>query len=217
MFSRIRKHLTPSTAIAFAALIFALTGGAYAATGGGASHATLTASAAKAKKKSAPAGKPGPRGPAGPAGAAGAAGPAGPVGPAGPAGAKGETGAAGTGTTGAEGKKGKEGKGTPGAPGASVTATEFTGSKPGSKCTEGGSEFKIGTAATFACNGEAGNNGTNGTNGATGATGPEGSPWVDGGTLPSGSSEKGQWAGGGPPYPTAFGNLVLVRSRSRSR
>ena len=34
MLSKIRKHLTPSTGIALIALVFALTGGAFAATGG---------------------------------------------------------------------------------------------------------------------------------------------------------------------------------------
>jgi hypothetical protein len=118
MFQRIRKHLTPSTAIAFLALVFALTGGAFAASsnggGGSSSHATLTASAAKAK--AAPKGKAGPRGPAGAKGATGAAGPAGPAGSQGPAGAagaaggKGESGATGTGVEGKEGKEGAPGK-----------------------------------------------------------------------------------------------------------
>ncbi len=122
--NRIKKHINPATILALAALVFAITGGAYAASGSGgsgngggnsagnASHAT--AYVAKAKKKSkTPAGKPGPRGPAGPAGPAGAPGPAGPAGPTGPAGgagAKGETGPTGpTGPQGPEGKKGETG------------------------------------------------------------------------------------------------------------
>jgi hypothetical protein len=115
MFQRVRKHLTPSTFIALLALVFAVTGGAFAATGGNSSHATLTASASKAKSKA----KAGPRGPAGPKGATGATGPAGAAGPAGSAGAKGEPGAAGaagaagakgeTGPAGAKGEEGKEG------------------------------------------------------------------------------------------------------------
>ncbi len=117
--NRIKKHINPATILALAALVFAITGGAYAAgssggNGGGnsagsASHAT--AYIAKAKKKSkTPAGKPGPRGPAGPAGATGPAGPAGPAGatgPAGGAGAKGENGA--NGSNGEKGETGKEG------------------------------------------------------------------------------------------------------------
>lgn len=148
MYQRIRKHLTPSTIIAFAALVFALTGGAFAAgshggsrakptasTGGGEGVAnSLLATAAKAKPKT----KTGPRGPAGPKGAVG---PAGPVGPAGAAGAKGENGAPGiNGMNGKNGEAGKEGK--------------------------------------------------------KGEEGKEGSPWTDNGTLPVGSSERGQWAYG---------------------
>ena len=129
MFSAIRKHLTPSTAIAIVALVFAITGGAFAATGGsgnggkGASaSATPLASAAKSKAKP----KAGARGPAGPAGKTGATGPAGPAGPAGAAGAKGENGAAGgqgpQGPQGPQGEKGETGKeGTPGKPGKNGT------------------------------------------------------------------------------------------------
>ncbi len=130
--SAIRKHLNPATALAFVALVFALTGGAFAASGRGgpsgargsgrATASTVSAIAAKSKAKS----KTGPRGPAGPKGATGAAGPAGatgpagptgPTGPAGPAGGKGENGANGAeGKEGKEGAKGKEGKeGKPGA------------------------------------------------------------------------------------------------------
>ncbi len=131
MFSIIRKHLTPSTAIAIVALVFAITGGAFAATGGssnGGKSASATASAtplaSAAKSKAKP--KAGPRGLAGPAGKTGATGPAGPAGPAGAAGAKGETGAAGgqgpQGPQGPQGEKGETGKeGTPGKPGKNGT------------------------------------------------------------------------------------------------
>ena len=93
MLSALRKrvHFGPATAIAFLALVFAITGGAFAATGGnggGSSHATLIASAAKAKSKV----KVGPRGPAGPAGKNGANGANGAAGPQGPQGPKGENG-----------------------------------------------------------------------------------------------------------------------------
>ncbi len=128
MFSRIGKHFNATTLVAFLALIFAMTGGAFAMNGGGAgtagpktaASATVSATASKAKPKP----KTGPRGPAGPAGkngAPGATGPAGPQGPAGgtgPAGAKGETGAAG-----AAGAKGETGAaGAAGAPGSPWTA-----------------------------------------------------------------------------------------------
>jgi Collagen triple helix repeat (20 copies) len=130
MFSVIRRHMNPATVIAMVALVFAITGGAFAATGsGGSSHGALIATAAKAKGK--PKAKVGPRGPAGPAGkngATGSAGPAGTVGAQGAQGAKGEAGPQGapgqegpagkegkTGLTGKEGKAGIEGKeGSPG-------------------------------------------------------------------------------------------------------
>lgn len=83
MSSRIREQFsTTALILSVIALVFALMGGAYAASGPQASQ-----SKAKAKK-----GPPGPRGKTGPAGPAG---PVGPVGPAGPAGAKGDAGAAG--------------------------------------------------------------------------------------------------------------------------
>jgi hypothetical protein len=123
MFQDLRKriHLTPSMFVAFIALVLALTGGAFAATGGsggGRASDRLTASVAK-KKTKVPAGKPGPRGPAGPKGATGATGAAGATGatgaqgsagPAGPAGVKGAAGLAGPkGNEGPEGNEGKEG------------------------------------------------------------------------------------------------------------
>ncbi len=126
MFSAIRKHLNPATALAFVALIFAMTGGAFAASSGGGgtgakvsdstTRETPVATAAKSKPKA----KAGPRGPAGPAGKTGATGPAGAqgaqgaAGAQGPAGAKGETGPAGAqgpvGPAGAAGATGAEGK-----------------------------------------------------------------------------------------------------------
>jgi Collagen triple helix repeat (20 copies) len=156
MFQTLRKHLTPATGIAFVALVFAITGGAFAATGSGggnSSPAKATASvthggtvAIAAKKKKAASTR-GPAGPAGKTGATGAAGPAGPTGPAGPAGAKGENGA-----NGAAGSNG--GPGEPGKPGESVTNTEL---KAGNgTCPEGGAEFKVGASKTHACNGKTG-------------------------------------------------------------
>ncbi len=174
MLSALRKrvHLSPATAIAFLALVFAITGGAFAATGGnggGSSHATFIASAAKSKSKVKA--KVGPRGPAGPAGKNGANGAQGSAGPAGPQGAKGENGA-----PGAPGEKG-----TNGADGKSVQTSEFTGTKePSSKpCTgAGGSEFEVEGSGkiTYACNGGAGSGGGY----------PE--------TLPSGKTETGTWS-----------------------
>jgi Collagen triple helix repeat (20 copies) len=166
MFHRVSKHLTPATFIALLALVFAITGGAFAASsnggGSGGSHATLTASAAK-KKSKAPAR--GPAGPKGATGATGAAGPAGATGPAGAAGAKGENGAAGA--------PGTNGTGTEGKAGTSVTSKTLAPGK-GDCGAYGGSEFTDGTTKTTACNGEPG---------TTGFTK----------TLPAGETETGHW------------------------
>jgi hypothetical protein len=121
MFQAMRKHLTPSTLIAFLALVFAITGGAFAASshtagaGSRASASTALASTSKAKPKA----KAGPRGPAGPKGATGATGATGPAGATGPGGAQGAQGPAGAagakGETGVAGPQGPAGaKGTTG-------------------------------------------------------------------------------------------------------
>jgi hypothetical protein len=171
MLSRIRKQLNPATVLAFVALIFAMTGGAFAlssprggapsAGAGGAGVARqVTAVAAKSKPKT----KAGARGPAGPAGKTGATGPAGatgvagPAGPVGPGGPQGPAGANGT-------------NGTNGTNGESVSSKEFTGKKE--KCEEGGSELTVAGKHTYVCNG---------------------SPWAAGGTLPEGKSEKGAFS-----------------------
>jgi hypothetical protein len=123
MFKRISKHLTPATVISVIALVFAVTGGAFAASShGGASKnnnnsaaATLVVAAVAAKKKTKPPAR-GPAGPKGATGATGATGPAGPAGPAGPTGPVGGTGpAGGAGPQGVQGEKGEKGeKGTTG-------------------------------------------------------------------------------------------------------
>lgn len=94
------------------ALVFAMLGGAYAASN---DSGNATASAKKTKKA-----KKGPRGPRGPQGPAGPAGPQGPAGEAGAPGAKGAQGAQGEkGATGAEGPQGAMGPaGAAGAAGA---------------------------------------------------------------------------------------------------
>jgi hypothetical protein len=174
MLSAIRKQLNPATVMAFVALVFAMTGGAFAVTGhggGSGSHATLTATVAKAKKKdkSAPGGKLGPRGPAGPAGSQG---PAGPAGAQGSAGGKGENGTAGA-------------NGTAGTNGASVTSAPLgVGDE---HCKAGGSEFSSASGPSYACNGK------------EGKEGKEGSPWTAGGTLPPEKTETGSWAIGVTP------------------
>jgi hypothetical protein len=113
MLTKLRKrlHLTPSTLIATLALVFAMTGGAFAA-GKYVITSTKQISPKVLKSLKGAAGAKGATGAAGAAGPAGAggAGPAGPQGPAGAAGAAGKEG-----PSGAAGKEGKEGpKGTTG-------------------------------------------------------------------------------------------------------
>ncbi len=136
MFLRIRRRLTYANVTMTLALVFAMTGGAYAAN----KYLITSTKQINPKVISALKGKTGPRG------LAGATGPVGPVGPAGPSGAKGENGA-----PGAAGEKGAAG-----AAGQSVTGKELT-AKDSACNKEGGSEF---TAAegkkTTACNGKEG-------------------------------------------------------------
>ncbi len=157
MFQKLRNYLSYANVAATLALVFALTGGAFAATshssGGSASFkatasATPVATVAKTKKKAAPRSTRGPAGPKGATGATGTTGATGPAGATGPGGSQGSQGPAGTnGINGTNGEPGKNGE--------SVTSKAFAGKKE--KCAEGGSEF---TAAegkkTYACNGEKG-------------------------------------------------------------
>jgi hypothetical protein len=140
MLSPLRNRFGIPGVISVIALVFAMMGGAYAATnseGGG--KATASAKA-----------KAGPRGPRGKTGSAGPAGPAGPQGPAGPAGAKGDTGA--------KGDKGDTGNtGNTGSAGASVTSSVVgAGGDAGHCVTVGGSKFVAGAGTTYACNGAEG-------------------------------------------------------------
>lgn len=137
MFSTLRNRFGIPGVISVIALVFAMFGGAYAASnssGGGKATASV-----KAKK-----------GPRGPKGATGPAGPAGPAGPQGPVGANGKDGSNGTNGS----------NGATGATGASPTGTEFAGAKSG-HCTEGGIEVK-GANTTFVCNGAKGADGQTG-------------------------------------------------------
>jgi hypothetical protein len=108
MLRALRNRITPGTVIATIALVFAMTGGAYAANKF-LITSTKQISPKVLKSLKGANGKNGLAGPAGPAGAAGAgtAGAAGPQGPAGPGGAKGESGA--PGAPGAPGAKGTTG------------------------------------------------------------------------------------------------------------
>ncbi|MGA9875613.1 MAG: hypothetical protein WBQ21_07380 [Solirubrobacteraceae bacterium] len=175
--SKIRKYLTFANATMTLALVFAMTGGAYAA-----SKYVISST-----KQISPKVLKSLQGKVGVNGAAGANGAQGPAGPAGPAGSKGEAGAAGAngvpGEKGVPGERGAAGTdGFNGSNGVSVTSkTVSTGEAACNK--EGGSEFTAASkSTTFACDGK------------EGIAGKEGSPWTDKGTLPVGSSETGQWS-----------------------
>jgi hypothetical protein len=131
MFSLIRRHLNYANVVATFALVFAMSGGALAAT-----HYLITSkSQIKPSVYNALKGKPGAAGAAGKAGVTGATGPQGPTGatgPQGPGGSNGSNGSNGESVTTAALKKGEGG------------------------CTEGGAKFTVGGATTAACNGKAG-------------------------------------------------------------
>ncbi len=106
MFSAVRARFTYANVVATLALVFAMSGGAYAAS----RYLITSTKQISPKVLKSLRGANGSNGIAGPAGAVGAAGAVGPQGPAGTVGAKGETGAAGApGAPGAAGKKGEPG------------------------------------------------------------------------------------------------------------
>lgn len=129
--SGLRSRMTYANVTATLALVFAMSGGAYAA-----SKFLITNT--KQIKPSVLAQLKGKTGPAGPAGTAGSVGPAGPQGAPG---AKGENGASGT-------------NGTNGTPGENVISTALA--KGDATCKEGGSKFTTGGKETFACTGKPG-------------------------------------------------------------
>jgi hypothetical protein len=139
MFSTIRKRLTYTNVAATLALVFAMSGGAYAA-GKYLITSTKQISPKVLKSLKGASGKNGANGATGPAGPTGATGPAGPQGPAG-----------GTGPTGALGT--------------SVTSTALP--KGNKECKEGGSEFTSASGKTTACNGASGKEGSPWTAGGT--------------------------------------------------
>ena len=125
MFSAIRRRATYANVAMTIALVFAMSGGAFAA-GKYLITSTKQISPKVLKSLQGKAGANGASGATGPAGAAG------PVGPAGPQGPKGDTGAAGA--NGEPGKEGAEGKQGP------AGTTGFTSTLP-SKATETGTWF----------------------------------------------------------------------------
>jgi hypothetical protein len=138
MFSAFRNRFGIPGVISVIALVFAMFGGAYAASddnSAGKASASKASASATAKK--------GPRGPKGAKGATGPAGPQGPAGPKGDAGAPGSNGTNGT-------------NGTDGDDGISVTSQPFNGTLEGKCAGQGGSKFVAVNGSTFACNGEDG-------------------------------------------------------------
>ena len=134
MFSALRRRLSYANVAATLALLFAMSGGALAA-----SKFLITSTKqikpsvlAQLKGKSGANGTPGAAGPAGPAGAQG------PAGPQGTPGTSGKDGAAGT----------------------SASTVSFSGAQHG--CKEGGVEVKSASPAAFVCNGEKGASGQTG-------------------------------------------------------
>ncbi len=128
MLSRIKARMTLTNAMMTLALVFAMSGGAFAA-----KHYIITSTKQISPKVlKALAGKTGRAGPQGPAGLAGPQGPQGPAGPVGLAGAAGKNGASGSNGT-------------------SATTAAFSGAKNG--CGEGGVEIKSASAPVSVCNG----------------------------------------------------------------
>lgn len=136
MFSRVRSRLTYANVVLTLALVFAMSGGAFAA-----KHYLITSTSQISPKVLKQL-----TGKAGSAGTAGPAGPAGPVGPGGP-----------TGAPGANGKDGTDGtNGKDGAAGESVSAKEVVVSNK-TKCAGlGGIEYTVGGKTTLVCNGQTG-------------------------------------------------------------
>jgi hypothetical protein len=167
MFNRIHQKLgTAGFIISIVALVAALGGGAYAASGG------LSGKQKKEVEKIAKkySGKPG---------AAGAAGPAGPTGPAGAAGAKGDAGAAGAAGVGTKGEKGE--KGEAGTAGESVEVVE---TNPAACGAAGGVTYEVEATPTAVCSGEEGSPWTAGGTLPKGAT--ETGAWAFSGASTSG-------------------------------
>lgn len=188
MYARLRAQFSTAALILSAlALVFALIGGAYAA------------SQAESKKTKV---VKGPRGPRGFAGKDGAPGAQGNPGAPGAPGAKGDVGP--QGPPGEKGPKGDKGdKGDKGADGKSVKVTpvptgEFACNNLGGAIVEKEGEP---SSAKEVCNGE---------KGPKGDTGATGAPWPVGNVLPPAAEERGTWAFNGTPGETEGGSDALV-------
>jgi hypothetical protein len=134
--------------ISVIALVFAMLGGAYAASNS--SRGGKATASAKAK-----------RGPRGPKGATGPAGPQGPAGAQGPPGAKGDVGAAGS-------------NGAPGAPGAAGQSVKTETEPPEANCGEQeGVKLTSANGTSYVCNGAPGAQGNEGSPWTLGGTLPK--------------------------------------------
>jgi hypothetical protein len=166
MFSRIRRRMTWANVAMTLALVFAMSGGAFAAKKYLITSTKQISPKALAQLK----------------GAKGAAGERGPQGPQGEKGANGSNGT--NGTPGAKGETGPAGStGPAGKDGTNASSKSFTGEKKlgGVTCTTGGLEVTSASGVSLVCNGE---------KGAEGPPGPQGSI---AGTLPHGVTETGAW------------------------
>lgn len=174
MFAALRRRITYANVAMTLALVFAMAGGALAASG---KHHKkhnnrVVITSTKQIGKSVLTALKGNVGQAGPQGPAGLAGPQGPAGKDGSNGLDGE-----------QGEKGEKGaKGDPGATGSSAVV-----SNTAPNCAAGGVTVEVEGSGEpqEVCNGE---------KGEEGKAGKEGEPWTAGGTLPSGSTETGSWA-----------------------
>jgi hypothetical protein len=182
MLSFIRRRFTFTNVVMTVALVFAMSGGAFAA---GKLLITSTKQISPKVLKSL-------QGKAGRAGAAGAQGPAGPAGPGGPQGPAGPGGAAGA--AGANGENG-------------IGVTSAAVAKSSSTCSkQGGSEFTSASGKTTACNGKEGEPWTTGGTLPSGRT--ETGVWSFGFELPY--AQEGKFFNGPGFVPIASFTIPLA-------
>jgi hypothetical protein len=138
MFSGLRSRLSYANVVATFALVFAMSGGALAAS----KYLITSTKQIKPSVLSSLKGKAGPAGASGTQGSAGPSGPAGPQGPTGPAGVAGGTGV-----------KGENGSSVTSSESATAIEGHCNGTTSGGK---GGSKFVSASGTTYACNGKQG-------------------------------------------------------------